>query len=99
MVQKLHIWEKVYFDQLLDFPILLLSIIPSHFIGIMLVFSVTSVCQTVWIQGRPHILLGLTWVQTVCKGYQQMTKVAASGQRVRHRTREHSGSVVESRAA
>ena len=32
-----------------------------------------SVCQTVWIQIRPDILSGLIWVQTVCKGYQQMT--------------------------
>ena len=24
---------------------------------------------------------GLIWVQTVCKGYQQMTKVATSGER------------------
>ena len=27
----------------------------------------------VWIQIRPNILLGRIWVQTVCKGYQQMT--------------------------
>ena len=32
-------------------------------------------CQTVWIQIRPDILAGLIWVQTVCKGYQQMTLV------------------------
>ena len=31
--------------------------------------------QTVWIQIRPNILSGLIWVQTVCKGYQQMTLV------------------------
>ena len=31
-------------------------------------------CQTVWIQNRPDILPGLIWVQTVCKGYQQMTQ-------------------------
>ena len=29
--------------------------------------------QTVWIQIRPDIWSGLIWVQTVCKGYQQMT--------------------------
>ena len=29
-------------------------------------------CQTVWIQIRPDVLLGLIWVQTVCKCYQQM---------------------------
>ena len=30
-------------------------------------------CQIVWIQIRPDILLGLIWVQTVCKSYQQTT--------------------------
>ena len=30
-------------------------------------------CQTVRIQIRPDILLGLIWVQIVCKGYQQAT--------------------------
>ena len=44
-----------------------------------------SGCQTVWIQIRPDILSGLIWVQTVCKGYQQMSKVAASEQRVQYR--------------
>ena len=34
--------------------------------------------QTVWIQIRTDILSVLIWVQTVCKGYQQMTIVAAS---------------------
>ena len=28
-------------------------------------------CQTVRIQIRPNVLLGLIWVQTDCKGYQQ----------------------------
>ena len=32
----------------------------------------------VWIQIRTDILSVLIWVQTVCKGYQQRTKVAAS---------------------
>ena len=35
--------------------------------------GIPSECQTVWIQIRPNILLGLIWVQTVCKCYQQMT--------------------------
>ena len=34
--------------------------------------------QTAWIQIRTDILLPLIWDQTVCKGYQQITKVAAS---------------------
>ena len=29
--------------------------------------------QLVWIQIKPNILLGLIWVQTVCKGYHQKT--------------------------
>ena len=32
------------------------------------IFSIPSRCQKVWIQIRPNILLGLIWVQTVCKG-------------------------------
>ena len=33
--------------------------------------------QKVWIQIRNNILSVLIWDQTVCKGYQQTTKVAA----------------------
>ena len=44
-----------------------------------LTFSKTlSECQTVWIQIRTDVLLVLSWVQPVCKGYQQTTKVATS---------------------
>ena len=32
-------------------------------------------CQTVWIQIRPDVLLGLIWVQTVCKCFHQTTLV------------------------
>ena len=39
-------------------------------------------CQAVWIQIMTDILSVLLWVQTVCKGYQQQTKVAASKERV-----------------
>ena len=35
--------------------------------------EIPSECQTVGIQTKPDILSGLIWVQTVCKGYQQMT--------------------------
>ena len=31
--------------------------------------SETPECQTVWNQIWPHIVLGLIWIQTVCKGY------------------------------
>ena len=40
--------------------------------------GIPSECQTVWVQIRPDVLSGLIWVQIVCKGYQQMTKVATS---------------------
>ena len=33
--------------------------------------------QMIWIQIRTDILSVLIWVQTVCKGYQQMTKVTS----------------------
>ena len=39
--------------------------------------------QAVWIQIRSDVLSGLIWVQTVCKGYQLMTKVATSSDRVK----------------
>ena len=32
--------------------------------------GLTLECQTVWIQIRPDKMSGLTWFQTVCKGYQ-----------------------------
>ena len=37
--------------------------------------KIRSEWQTVWIQIRPGILSGLIWVQTVCKGDQQMALV------------------------
>ena len=40
-------------------------------------------CQTVWTQIRPDVLSGLIWFQTVCTSYQQTTKVAISGERVK----------------
>ena len=33
-------------------------------------------------ESRSDILASLIWIQTVCKGYQQTTKVATSGERV-----------------
>ena len=41
------------------------------------VFKMLSECQTVWIQIRINTLSVLIRVQTVCKGYSYMTKVAA----------------------
>ena len=39
------------------------------------ILEILSKIQAVWIQIRPDILSGLTWVHTVCKGYQQTTLV------------------------
>ena len=33
--------------------------------------GIRSECQTVWIQISNEVLLGMIWVQTVCKSYQQ----------------------------
>ena len=41
-----------------------------------------SECQAIWIQIRTDILSVLIWVQTVTKGHQQTTNVAASKERV-----------------
>ena len=39
-------------------------------------------CQMVWIQIRTDTMSVLIWLQTVCKGYQQTTKVTTSKERV-----------------
>ena len=72
MVQILHFCEKVYFDQLLDFPILLKLLLHTILLCHILlfgcqIFSIPSGCQTVWIQIRPDILSGLIWVQLFAK--------------------------------
>ena len=41
-----------------------------------------SECQMVWNLIRTDILSVLIWTQTVCKGYQQMIKVATSKESV-----------------
>ena len=43
-----------------------------------------SECQTVWIQIRTDILSVLIWFQTVCKAYQQTTKVTTSEEIVKY---------------
>ena len=40
-----------------------------------IISGIPSECQTDWVQIRPDILSGLIWVQSVCKGYEQMTIV------------------------
>ena len=42
-----------------------------------------SECQTVWIKIRPDVLLGLIWVQTVCKGYKQRQKSSPARKELR----------------
>ena len=60
-----------------DFCLLIFSPI---FFSSKTVLGVPSECHTdtVWIQIRFGILLGLVWVQTACKAYRQTTKVDAS---------------------
>ena len=41
--------------------------------------------QTIWIQIRTDILSVLIWVQTVFKGYQQMTKATTSKEIVKNK--------------
>ena len=43
-----------------------------------------SECQTVWIQIRTEVLLVMIWVQTVCKGYEQMIKVIANNEELKY---------------
>ena len=38
-------------------------------------------CQTAWVQIMADILSVLIWVLTVCKGYQQTTKIITSMER------------------
>ena len=45
--------------------------------------GIPSECQTVWIKIRSNVLSDLICVQTVCKGYQQTTKVATSEESVK----------------
>ena len=55
----------------------------SHAVALLKINSFQNVlegyhlnkCQTVRIQIRPDFLSDLIWVQTVCKGYQQSTKI------------------------
>ena len=42
--------------------------------------------QTVWIQIRAHIQSVLIWLQTVCKGYQQMIKLLLARKELKDKT-------------
>ena len=85
-VHSTHLGKSVFWSAFGFFNIAF--IIPSHFIVVpyLTLWMLPSGCQTVWIQIRPNTMSALIWVQTIYKGYQQMTKVAASGQRVKYRT-------------
>ena len=85
--KKLHICQKVYFLSTFGFSILLLSLHHTLLLGHILlfgcwIFPIPSGCQTVWTQMT--ICWGLIWTKPICKGYQQTTKVAHSGQRVQN---------------
>ena len=45
----------------------------NHIFGKIL-SGIPSECQTDWFQIRPDIFSGLIWVQSVSKGYEQMTQ-------------------------
>ena len=47
-----------------------------------LIFQYHQAVKQFWIKIRPDILSSLIWVQTVCKGCQQIAKVVPSRQRV-----------------
>ena len=68
--------------------LLLLFIVPYFTLWMLEFFNTISTdgCQTVEILIRRDIMLGLIWVQSVCKGYQQTAKVAPSGQRDKYKT-------------
>ena len=51
--------------------------------GIKILSGTLSEGQTVWIQIKTNVLSVLIWAQTVCKGYQRITKVTASKERFR----------------
>ena len=42
-----------------------------------------SECQIVWIQIVTDVKSVLIWARTVCKGYQQLTKMAGNKERVK----------------
>ena len=63
----------VYWVILYTFCLLVIFFIKSTFLKSIL--GIPSVCQTVWIQNRPQVLLGRTLVQNVCEGHQQTALV------------------------
>ena len=58
------------------------DIFQNHFFHTIL-SEIPSECQTVRTQIKTDIKSVLIWVKTVCKGFQQTTKVAANMERVK----------------
>ena len=56
----------------------------SFFLKIKILSETLSECQMIRIPIRTDLLSVLIWFQTVCKGYQQATKVAASKERLKY---------------
>ena len=54
--------------------LLLSADIFKHYFSQNNLSGITSECQKAWIEIRYDVLLGLIWVQTVCKDHQQTTK-------------------------
>ena len=84
---SLSVWCGAWMYRFLIFALFVNSLPPGkffmYFCRLLIVFQnqlfwknllgISSEYQTEWIQVRPDILLGLIWVQTVCKSYQQTT--------------------------
>ena len=85
-------WVKIFIQPILVWQMftltvkeLTLSMLTASFLYFLKknLSGTLSECQMIWIQIKTDILLPLIWVQTVCKDYQQTTKVAASKERVK----------------
>ena len=86
---KIHICKTVYFDQLLDFQIhvLLLLFLYTLLMRHILLFGCTIFFNTIRVSNsldpdQARLFLGLIWVQTVCKGYQQTTELSLVGKKL-----------------
>ena len=66
-----------------ELPILLLLFLQTYYCAIFNSLGATIRASNSLNADQAGHLSDLIWVQTVCRGYQHMTKVATSGQRVR----------------
>ena len=79
--QTAHLWSNLTLCMLGNFACFFV-------VWIFFIFKLTSFKKIFHeyhqsVQIRSNILSGLIWVQINCKGYQQMTKVTTSGDRVK----------------